>query len=1255
VLDVLAIYLLLYNCGKPMILISVATVLASTLYPAELAALQDLYLSTNGVSWKYHLGPLVGSKWNFTGDANPCTQRWQGITCILSAPYYHVRTISLANFNLRGSLPESLTEFRYMSYFSVPLNNISGTLPSILGRIDSLQHLDVSSNNLMGSVPDSLSNLSGLSSIDVSLNAFTGPFPRCLQNLTELQAIDVGSNLFTGGIPCWLARINKLSGLYVYTNNFIGTLPSCLCNCSQLTIMDVSGNQLSGTIPAAIASMSKLESLYLYNNEFTGTLPPSLGALATLQQLEVYNNSLTGSIPTSYGGLTQLRLLALHENDLTGTLPASLGSLRQLLYLYLSGNCLSGTLPDTLAALNRTRLLDVHDNGLSGTLPAYFGNYTGLQFLALYSNAFSGSIPSGLSSLSALQELQLQDNDLTGSLTPLFEPSAQTALGVVLLENNRLTGTLPDAAFLLPVLTTLVAVGNCLHGTLPVTLCSAPLLRVLVLDGASSARACRRALLPGLVSSGSSYTTQLALYGTLPACLFHMPYLTTLHLSGNGFTGPLPNAANSSDALLDVALSHNLLTGTISAAMQRREWGSLDLSYNRLSGSLQSDFGEDAVNHTALAQFESQYGVETDLSKIALYPALSLENNRLSGRIPTSLRPRFNVSVLGTNLFACRLDRTDLPRHDSGRDNYQCGSDSFNVPYFLWLGLLGAAALTAGLLERNKDFNVTVGTWHAKLRRWSAAVEASPSVSKYFALLQVIARVAQWCTTVIVVVLLPLYVTLARYSGTVTHAYAWQASAAFLTGVAPVVCECVTWVALLCVAIAAFEWTVRQLVVNGPEGGHTTDRTNVNLRDPWRRAAIYTVFLLLNLVVVVGVNSAFVYVAIYRSSALLITAQVLISVFKLAWNNHYGAQLLAWVARLLQPSTTEGTGTGASNAPLLLLVVASLLNNIVIPCLVVALVSPDCFYEVFAAPPAVTSEFSFPSCVLDNAHDCVTYTEQSNTISYDPPFRYSYQCSASFVTYYAPAYVILCLMVTFVSPLAQLCVARIHQCAAPHTWVRALSQQMLPQALQPVTAIAPPAVEDKGASSLAGANRVFIIVLTFLGLLLTFGAVFPPLALAVLLAVISTVWGARVKIGRLLLAAAEAGRQDITASIERECSTAVRLPVLQRSLWVLVTLSCWFYTLFLFDTLGDAVGVKRAFWVLIVVPALPFGLYGLCWVGTMVLSAPGGSVRFDDHEKGLHGAVELRPVGFNSCSIESPAGAGLEVHNALQHPCPNPV
>jgi H+/Cl- antiporter ClcA len=69
---------------------------------------------------------------------------------------------------------------------------------------------------------------------------------------------------------------------------------------------------------------------------------------------------------------------------------------------------------------------------------------------------------------------------------------------------------------------------------------------------------------------------------------------------------------------------------------------------------------------------------------------------------------------------------------------------------------------------------------------------------------------------------------------------------------------------------------------------------------------------------------------------------------------------------------------------------------------------------------------------------------------------------------------------------------------------------------------------------------------------------------------------------------------------------------------MLVTLSCLFYTLFLFDTLGDAVGFQDALWVLIVVPLLPALLYAV----VVFMERRSSSSAAEKGEAELKGAVE---------------------------------
>jgi hypothetical protein len=74
---------------------------------------------------------------------------------------------------------------------------------------------------------------------------------------------------------------------------------------------------------------------------------------------------------------------------------------------------------------------------------------------------------------------------------------------------------------------------------------------------------------------------------------------------------------------------------------------------------------------------------------------------------------------------------------------------------------------------------------------------------------------------------------------------------------------------------------------------------------------------------------------------------------------------------------------------------------------------------------------------------------------------------------------------------------------------------------------------------------------------------------------------------------------------------------------MLVTVSCWFYTLFLFDTLGDAVGFEGAYWVLIVVPLLPLVLYVL-WRGVRSVRPPEAEAVV---ETGQERATEMSELG----------------------------
>ena len=850
-----------------------------------------------------------------------------------------------------------------------------------------------------------------------------------------------------------------------------------------------------------------------------------------------------------------------------------------------------------------------------------------VQEIDLSINLLEGTIPQYFSQLSQLQTLLLQENALSGSLNGVFNASFQKNLIAVQLSSNQLTGTLPDEIFRLPQLGSLQTVSNCFTGSLSSIICNATKLAALALDGLQSASSCRQKLLPGL---SNSYIAFHPLTGGVPTCMFEMPILNTLHLSGNGLTGSLPSDVVFGESLIDLSLSHNMLTGTIPSIFQSREWENLDLSYNRLTGTLQSNFSVAFPFNAA----EHYPGTTVNLSYNSSTITLSLENNRLSGFLPHTIFALNSISVLGSNLFACKLDGSDLPQHDSGRGKYDCGSDSFNTPFYLWLSLaaIGVAAVillrsscvifkpqARAIVDRtNAWLNIgdhcaditTVSTCQqdsqqSKSQQLSQALRFSNyrQVTRTF---DAISSVSAICAAAVLLTLLPLYAATSHYYGTLTHQYAWTVSAAYKSGAVPMALEFLFHMLLMVLLLSGFStaisWLRRTHIVNGVLLDGTKDDAtfaigaSAAVRSSVRSArfAVYTAFFALNVMTVVGVNIAYVYVALYRSNSLLVVAQILLSAFKLIWNKFCCAYLVFWIAALTQ---VELTTYEAEYFAVQLF--ASLFNNIAIPCLTVAVISPACFYNLFdAAPPVVSGYTSLQCTVLDAQKDtCVSYTPFHGTTTYNPPFAYSYQCSSSFITYYAPAFVILAIMSAFVAPGLTLLLKWLHtktgdRLSTNNNLFQALDA-ILPLILKPIGAV----VADNAAaphSKLAlyfDANSQLVTILTFLGILLTFGAVFPPVAAALALTIVIAVRFMKLKVGRFLQLALEVNSLLHMDCIEAECNNVGSSAQLQTAVWMLISFSCCFYTLFLFDTLGDSAGFSAAYWVLVVMPLMPLVLY----------------------------------------------------------------
>jgi len=117
--------------------------------------------------------------------------------------------------------------------------------------------------------------------------------------------------------------------------------------------------------------------------------------------------------------------------------------------------------------------------------------------------------------------------------------------------------------------------------------------------------------------------------------------------------------------------------------------------------------------------------------------------------------------------------------------------------------------------------------------------------------------------------------------------------------------------------------------------------------------------------------------------------------------------------------------------------------------------------------------------------------------------------------------------------------------------------------------------------------RSFVFQITFVGLILTYGAIFPPLAITFFITICSYTYSNQVIIGRFITNIVQLRAYTQLNMLDNNLKVQPLLSTIEKCGWFLLYVSCSFYTLFLFDILGDDVGFYQAYWVLIVMPCIP--------------------------------------------------------------------
>ena len=268
-----------------------------------------------------------------------------------------------------------------------------------------------------------------------------------------------------------------------------------------------------------------------------------------------------------------------------------------------------------------------------------------------------------------------------------------------------------------------------------------------------------------------------------------------------------------------------------------------------------------------------------------------------------------------------------------------------------------------------------------------------------------------------------------------------------------------------------------------------------------------------------------------------------------------------------------------------------ILNNVYLPCISLAMFRPECFLNVWQAPPPIKSTYRLQYCVFidSTTNDCIYSIDEAHWITFVPPYAYSFQCSSTLIESYAGVFFFTVIIIGFVNPALALLMVIVHKyCHHDSCIFKTFSYILIDTVIPQWPTLT---MNDSSSDQLIifDQEEYCISILTIMSIILTYGVVFPPLCFAGVIVIYIDSFFTQYRIARLISQLEQ--RQDSEAknkmkedflkqceNFSKSLSSSIRLLPIMMSIYLAP---------FVFDPMGDAIGSDRAWWVLVVMIAIP--------------------------------------------------------------------